>query len=343
MLYKIDAHRELNKVVNVDPSEIGLTENHIVELYEKHLKSTASNDELMLIGKSRPLQEEADLFALDRDGVLYIFEFKRHESVLDNVLQLLRYGQKFGLYLYDDLEIFVNSHGHVQEDNLQLAHRQYFNLPGALDKSRFNHGQVLVLITNSADVDTVSALEHWSNQGIKIKCSPYRAYSINKQPYIQFDVRDARGHVMQDAETKFFIVNTCARYMDEGWSHMIRGNRAAAWGNRAKGIERITRNSVVYLYHSGTGVIAKGTATTNHEYEDENGIECFVNLKFEWAHEQEEWADFAVPPWEINQALGAGNRFQQAVFSPSEKMSEVIDILHKRKIRKMNNGAAGNL
>ena len=110
MLYKIDAHRELNKVVNVDPSEIGLTENDIVELYEKHLKSTASNDELMLIGKSRPLQEEADLFALDKDGVLYIFEFKRHQGVLDNVLQLLRYGQKFGLYLYDDLEKFVNSH-----------------------------------------------------------------------------------------------------------------------------------------------------------------------------------------------------------------------------------------
>ena len=335
MLYKIDDHRELNKVVNVDPSEIGLTENHIVELYEKHLKSTASNDELMLIGKSRAFQEEADLFALDRDGVLYIFEFKRHQSESDNVIQLLRYGQIFGQYSYDDLERFVNSHGYIQTDNLQSAHSQYFNLPEELGRSRFNHGQVLVLIANSADVDTVSALEHWSNQGIKISCSPYRVYSINKQPYIQFDVRDARGHVMRDAETNIFIVNTCAAYMPEGWAYMIDNHRAAAWGNRASAIERITVNSIVYLYHSGTGVIAKGIAVgipQYEEHEDENDIEGFVDLEFEWAHEQEEWEDFAVPAWEINQALGAGYTFMQAVFSISEEMSEVIDYLHEDRI-----------
>lgn len=335
MLYKIDDHRELNKVVNVDPSEIGLTENHIVELYEKHLKSTASNDELMLIGKSRPLQEEADLFALDRDGALYIFEFKRHQGESDNVLQLLRYGQIFGQYLYDDLETFVNRHGYIQTDNLQSAHRQYFNLPEELDRSRFNHSQVLVLIANSADVGTVSALEYWSNQGINITCSPYRVYSINEQPYIQFDVRDARGYVMQDAETNIFIVNTCVAYMPEGWAYMIHNSRAAAWGNRAAAIERITRNSVVYLYHSGTGVIAKGRAVGNPQYvehEDENDIECYVDLEFEWAHEQEEWENFAVPPWEINQALGAGYTFMQTVFRISEEMSEVIDNLHEENI-----------
>ena len=67
---------------------------------------------------------------------------------------------------------------------------------------------------------------------------------------------------MQDAETDIFIVNTCVRYMPEGWADMIHNSRAAAWGDRAIGIERITINSVVYLYHSGTGVIAKGITTT---------------------------------------------------------------------------------
>ena len=331
MLYKIDAHRELNKVENVNPSEIGLTENHIVELYANHLNSTASNDELMLIGKSGPLQEEADLFALDRDGVLYIFEFKRHKRESNNVLQLLRYGQIFGQYLYDDLEELINSLGYIQADSLQSAHRQYFNLPQELDKSRFNHEQALVLITNSADVDAVSALEHWSNQGIKITCLPYRVYSINKQPYIQFDVRDARGYLMQDAETNIFIVNTCVRNMPDGWAYMIHNSRAAAWGDRAIGINRIKINSVVYLYYSGVGVIAKGRSISHPRHVDERE-ECFIDLELEWSHEQEEWTDFAVPPWEINHDADAGSRFLPAVFSISERMSKVIDNLHEDRI-----------
>ncbi len=58
----------------------------------------------MPIFQERPIQPEADLYALGRAGDLVIFELKRGFAGSDAMLQALRYGQTAGQWTYDQLE-----------------------------------------------------------------------------------------------------------------------------------------------------------------------------------------------------------------------------------------------
>ncbi len=347
MLYRLDAENLMNlkRVRNMSPLEFELLEKDIVQLYKTHLKNTDSINEIMLIGGSRAFQAEADLFALDRDGVLYIFEFKRWQGQSRDILQVLKYGQIFGQYDYKDLESFARQQNYVtitEEKNLRKVHQEWFNLKREekLEKSRFNHDQVFVLITNSADTDTISAVDYWSKKGINIRCSPFSIYEISGKKYIQFDFNDPRGVLMQDSGTEKFIVNTCVRYCANCWANMIgdgKKGKAVAYGNRASLIKNITINSEVYLYHSGTGVIAKGRAISDYQYNNTDGEdECFVDLEFDWAHSDGDWPNLAVVAREINCQLNSGHRFMNTVFRISDEMASAINSIHERKLQNCN-------
>ena len=99
----------------------------------------------------------------------------------------------------------------------------------------------------------------------------------------------------------------------------------------------ISKDSRVYLYHTGVGVIAKGEATSTYQitdYEGDPGETYYVPLKFEWAlTDESEWNAKAPNAWEINRRLGTGHRFRQTVFGISREMAEVIDgIFNERRI-----------
>ena len=130
----------------------------------------------MLIGQERVFQAEADLLALDKDGVLYIFELKRWESRQEDLLQVLRYGQTFGRYSYDDLESLARRQGKLKSDwSLSVAHQAVFGV--SLPKTDFNRDQVFVLVTNGADEETLSAASYWASKGLKISCIPYDVFN----------------------------------------------------------------------------------------------------------------------------------------------------------------------
>jgi hypothetical protein len=90
----------------------------------------------MVIGKERRWQEEADLFALDRAGTLYIFELKRWQSSPENLLQVMRYGQIFGRYSYDELQDLARRHEKLQGE-LQIKHQEHFELEQPLGQLYF--------------------------------------------------------------------------------------------------------------------------------------------------------------------------------------------------------------
>ena len=84
------------------------------------------------------LAEEADLLALDKAGVLYIFELKRWESNQENILQVMRYGQIFGRYTYKHLENLVKRRGKL-DGCLKEKHKEYFDLDKELSDLDFNN------------------------------------------------------------------------------------------------------------------------------------------------------------------------------------------------------------
>ena len=69
--------------------DFGFDERKLQGVLFKSLDRLLPDEELLLIGQSRPWQEEPDLLALDKQGKLYIFEIKLWESRSENILQAL--------------------------------------------------------------------------------------------------------------------------------------------------------------------------------------------------------------------------------------------------------------
>ncbi len=309
-------------------NQLGLLEKHVEQFFGSHINEIILEDQLMLIGQERQLQEEADLFALDRRGILYIFEIKRWQSAAENLLQVLRYGQIFGRYEYPQLQDLARRHQKL-EGELRQRHREHFELTEALKESDFNNDQIFVVVTNGVDRDTMTAIQYRGKKGLQIKCLTYHLYSINDKPYILFDVFNPEQDAIPEVESGIFIVNTNYSYMEGAWKEMISGHKAAAYYDRKYAVTGVTRGSIVYLYHNRVGVIAKGRATSSYKSADYDGDvdeEYYIPLEMSWAvNDPANWSTRAVPPWEINKRLASGYRFRQTAFSISEDMAKVID------------------
>ena len=316
------------------PYDVGLKEKHIEDFLKSRLDEIVSADHLMLIGQERSLQEEPDLLALDKAGVLYIFELKRWQSNQENILQVMRYGQIFGRYTYSELEALAKRQQKL-DGLLAQKHQEYFELDTELSESKFNHKQVFVLVTNGLDRDTISAVNFWSKMGVRIECAPYRIYAIGGKPYIQFDTYNPDDEIPSEENTSFFIVNTNRSYMSDAWKDMIGKDKASAYYDRKGSVRNISKGSVVYLYHTGIGVIAKGTAKSGYattDYDGDKDEEFYVSLRFDWTLDESEWGK-APKAWEINKQMKSGHRFRQPVFSISEEMAKAIDKIAEMKLK----------
>ncbi len=337
MLYKLNRN-EIESSTQMEvrtPKDVCLKEQDIENFLRSRLHEIVSEDQLMLIGQERKRQEEADLLALDKDGVLYIFELKRWESNQENILQVMRYGQIFGRYAYEELEDLAKRQQKL-DGCLKVKHKDHFDLEKELSESAFNKDQVFVLVTNGTDKDTISAVNFWSKKGVNIKCSPYRIYKINKEPYIQFDTYNPDDELLPDENTGFFIVNTNKSYMSDAWKDMLNDRstgKASAYYGRKNSVSRISKGSRVYLYHTGVGVIAHGRAISGYgktDYQGDENKEFYVPLEFDWALDESEW-DRAPKAWEINKQCNSSHRFRQTVFAITRDMADAIDSIFAEK------------
>ena len=341
MLYELNSDNiESSKPVQIrKPADVGLKEKDIEDFLKSRLSEIVSEDALMLIGQERPFREEADLLALDEEGILYIFELKRWESNKENILQVMRYGQIFGRYPYEELERLARRQQKL-EGALKEKHQEYFALDNPLEESKFNHDQVFVLVTNGMDKDTISAVEFWAQKGVRIECSPYRIYEIGSTPYIQFDTYNPNDEISVEESTNYFIVNTNATYMPDAWRDMLANNKASAYYDRKRSICRLSKNSHVYLYHTGVGVIAKGVATEDYQmtaYQGDENAEFYVPLNFCWTLSDDgEWNERSPKAWQINERMDSSHKFRNTVFAITQDMAEAIDNIFQK-----NQSAAG--
>lgn len=335
MLYelKIDAPHASPRMPLKAADKLKVSEKHIEEFLSGHLNEVIPQDQLMLIGQERKGKEEADLFALDKNGVLYIFELKRWESNKENLLQVMRYGQIFGRFDYERLEDLAKRHNKLEGD-LDKAHQSYFDLEKPMAHEQFNHDQVFVVVTNGMDHDTLEAITYWSKKGLKVHSITFRLYEIDKKPFIFFDVYNPEQEVIIEANPGLYIVNTNATFMPEAWREMLSTPKAAAYYDAKLAIANIPVNSTVYLYHTKVGIIAKGKTTAGHSFKDigaDKNEECYVPLKFEWKLDDKEDWDEAISASEINTELKSGYRFRQPVFNITDEMATAIEYIRKER------------
>jgi hypothetical protein len=145
---------------------------------------------------------------------------------------------------------------------------------------------------------------------------------------------DAPGAGATEEGPDIYIVNTNAREDPDAWRDMLSAPKAAAYYGSKETVARIPKGSVVYLYHTSTGVIAKGMTTDTCKKADFDGdpdAEFYVPLSLEWKLDDPNTWDRAVTASEIKHKLNAYHPFRGTAFSISDEMAAAIDDIWKGK------------
>jgi hypothetical protein len=202
LLFKLDkAANDITMVKRVRLNEFGWDERKLQSLLFHHLDRVIQEEELIQIMQSRRWQEEPDLMAVDEIGDLWIFELKAWESEESNILQALRYGQKFGRYDYDDLQDL-----HSKFDKGDLLNSHHTRFPSInITREQFNKKQHFVIITNGLDVRTREAILFWKDKGLDVRPWIYRVYETKeKELFIEFNTFRTNDDPFEDIEERIF-------------------------------------------------------------------------------------------------------------------------------------------
>lgn len=287
MLFILDKEKHsVTKTTKLTLATIGWKEIDLQKLLYDNLEKIFPDDDLLLIMHSRNWQEEPDLMAIDKEGNLNIFELKAWESQDFNLLQALRYGQIFGQHNYDLLNQLFKKFNPSASD-LLVAINSKFSV--SLTAEQINKKQKFIVITNGTDHKTRQSINYWASQGIQIQSWIYRLHKTDSQVLLEFERFKILDNPFEDLQGGYYILNTNRQGGIEDEEEMLKEKKAAAyfepWKNK---IEYLRKGDTVFLYSSGTGIIAKGIATgelkkknyrNNIEHEDEEHFQKLKDFK----------------------------------------------------------------
>ena len=224
------------------------------------------DEELLLIMQSRKWQEEPDLMAIDGNGALYIFELKAWESREYNLLQVLRYGQIYGQYSYEQLnDIFLT----FFPQDMSLIDSLNNKFQTNFEKDKINTKQHFIVITNGLDFKTRQSILYWKQNGIDVRSWVYRLYQVSEDILIEFDTFRIHEDPFEDIDEGYYLLNTNFGRHPEDDQDMMENQKAAAYFDPwKKNIEKLKKNDKVFLYRSGTGIVALGLASDKLEKQD---------------------------------------------------------------------------
>lgn len=322
--------------------EAGWSEKDLEDMLAENLPKILREDYLMVIFQERLGKAEPDLLALDETGRLHIFELKRWEAEEENIIQVLRYGQKFGQYDYERLNDLFVKHikkigGTDRTSDLQKEHQQYFELSAPLELDKFNYEQRFVVITDGLDLPTVRAINYWRDRGLPVKALVYRVYKVNNEFLFDFNpYSPVEEDIGEGRRTRNWVVNTNATYMERAYRQMLNGNKASAYYSRKHAVDNIQKGDKVFLYHVGSGIIAYGFAKDKFQEKDfsgDKGEEHYVPCAFKIKVDPKKEPSKVVSAREINRVLESNYCFRQTAFTIDDTVADTIINLLKEKTK----------
>jgi hypothetical protein len=264
LLYKIGdvtGTKTLEPIEFMDFAELGRIEKDLEILIANNLIDILFEDaRLMPIFQERPLQAEADLYALDRAGDLVIFELKRGFAGSDAMLQALRYGQAAGQWTYDELETKYRTY--IQKADISLAkeHKEAFSLERALSPADFNVRQRFVIVGNAANDDLIDAVDYWKRRGLTVDFLPYRIFDFGGQHYFEFFALPYDRH-RNPASIKGVLFDTNRSWDEDAIWQMMERNWVAAYGDVKYVVDGLQPRDIVFYSHKWEGLIAAAEVT----------------------------------------------------------------------------------
>ena len=234
------------------------------------------------IFQERSWQPESDIYALNRQGDVVIYELKRDSAGASAVHQALRYCEKASRYSYDDLQNMLRKYKKDADLDLRQEHQAAFELERPLDIAQFNRHQHLVIIGTGGDAELVRNIDYWKSRGLSIEFIPYRVYRIKEggkeEFYFEFFSIPYDTH-SNPAHTKGVIFDTNYTWDEDGIWYMCENERVAAFGGIKTIVGSLNPNDTVFLYHKGVGIVAAGVVRGKVEDDDEWDA-CYRKLKW---------------------------------------------------------------
>lgn len=315
MLFKLNKeHFNIQRAQRHQLNEIGWKEKDFQRLLFGNLEKVLQDEELFLIMQSRNWQEEPDLMAFDNKGDLYIFELKVWESDDSNLLQALRYGQKFGQYSYNSLnELFLKFFS--ESKNLLDSLNNKFNTK--LTQEQINQKQHFIIITNGLDFKTRKAALYWTQNGLDIQTWVYRLYKLSDNNImIEFDTFRMIEDPFEDIEEGFYILNTDYSNDPSNDKDMMENNKAAAYFEPWKrNIEKLKKGDKVFLYRSGEGIVAIGVGSGKLEKKSYHGEIKHKNEEYCMKLDKFRELEKSLSASDIKKITGVNYRFMSTMFA----------------------------
>jgi hypothetical protein len=284
--------------------------------------------EYLIIGNERSLQKEADLFAIDSEGNLVVFELKVNgQYERSKVYQVLDYTQHFSFWRYDE----INSHfkkcfSHGKE--LSDAFEEHFGF--SIDKNEYNRKQKAIIISFSSSNEVHRIARYWKHRGIDIEEYFYRFYKLydseHCNPRVYFELSNELAFNQPGYSC---WVNTCQTHFPEAFIDMVREKKAATYNGRMEVIGTWMSKGFVFLYHNGYGIIAAGKGTArlvelfNEKYDsDERAI--FLSSFISGVNVEEQRIECSITPSRIKEILERDFFFTTSLVGLSEKEGKLL-------------------
>jgi hypothetical protein len=233
---------------------------------EDYLKATIGDlifPEYLVFGNEGTFQREADLFAVNSNGDLVVFELKDHGDYdRGKVYQALSYAQHFSFWRYSEMNNhFKKCFSEAKE--LIDAFEEHFGF--RIDLAEFNKHQKAIIISHSSSEDTGRVSNYWKRAGVDVEEYFYRFYEVAGKKYFELS-----NELLFQQNSYNCWINTCLRYIPKAYVDMIKDNKAAAYGYRRGIIGTWLNKSYVFLCHNGYGIVAagRGTATIRDFHND---------------------------------------------------------------------------
>lgn len=261
MLYKLGLSDgkidKLEPVAFRDFSSFGKNEKDLENLIASSILDVLFEDSsLMPIFQERQGQAEADIYALNENGELVIFELKRSSAGEGAVHQALRYAQDAGQWSFSKIQRKYRIYSSSEADLVQV-HQEAFNLEHPLDAKEFNTKQHLIVIGSAADENLISAVHYWKKQGVSIEFLPYRIYEIGNDKYFEFFALPYDKH-KNPGDVKGVLFDTNRSWDEDSIWYMMENSRVAAFGDAKRFVEYVYPGDIVFFSHKWAGLVAAG-------------------------------------------------------------------------------------
>ncbi len=132
----------------------------------------------------------------------------------------------------------------------------------------------------------------------------------------------------------FYIVNTNSAHNPDAWRDMLSTSKASAYYDRKQTVAKIPKGSVVYLFQTSVGIIAKGMTTSACQkttFDGDPDEEFYLPLNMEWKLDDPSTWGRAVKASEIKAKMNKYHPFRGTTFPITQEMAAAIDKLWSDK------------